>query len=669
MNKNVKIAKILLPLPFSEGFDYSIPEEISLEKNDLVFVPFGKKIHIGLVLDILEIPKPEFQLKPIKNTLKNENFELQKFSDEFVNFLKKQAEYYLTPLGKVFALTISEKFFKKVKERKAREKPLKTFNKAEVQLNDEQKEVYDFLLEKLQKNDFSVCLLDGITGSGKTEVYFEIVKRNLEEGRQSLILLPEILLSTQIIKRFENSFNQTPVIWHSEVTEAQKRKNYFRIASGEAKIVIGARSALHLPYKNLAIIICDEEHDNSYKQEEQTIYNARDMAILRCSLEKTLCILASATPSIETYFNAIKGKYHHLKLSSRYSKISLPEAEIIDMREEKLPAKYFISERVKQEIIDNISNNLQTLLFLNRRGYAPLLLCGKCGFRFESPDTSSWLVLHKNEKGEFYLECHHTGFRMPLPSKCPACQTENSFRSCGPGVQRLSEEVKEIFPNARIAELSSDSFSSFKKAQEFIQKIEAGEVDIIIGTQIIAKGHHFPNLKSVAIIDADLGLDFTDLRASEKVFQVLHQVSGRAGRENIKGKVLIQSYLPNNPVIKTIAANDRDRFLSLEIAERENSHLPPFSRLVAIIISSENDIQAMEFASLIVKNFEQINEVEIFGASKAIFHRYRGEFRYRILLKSAKNFKLQNYINNSLQKIKTPKNIKVKIDVDPYSFS
>ncbi len=665
----IKIAKVLLPLLFDKPFDYLIPNELTIEKNELVFVPFGNKKYIGLVIDIFEAKETSYKLKPIINSLKNEGFSLYSYKEDFINFLTKQSEYYLSPLGKVFSLTISEKYFKKINPKKTSKKESKKPKKSNVELNNEQQECYEYLYQQLIKNKFSVALLDGITGSGKTEVYFELIKQNLKQGKQSLILLPEILLSKQIIKRFQENFEEEPLIWHSEITEAKKRKEYFRIANGEAKIIIGARSALHLPYKNLSLIICDEEHDQSYKQEEQVIYNARDMAILRASIENSLCILASATPSIETYYNAINGKYKHLKLINRYSKIALPEAEIIDMRAEKLSSKNFISERVKEEIIFNLQNNLQTLLFLNRRGYAPLLLCGKCGFRFESPDTSSWLVLHRNEKGDFYLECHHTGYKIPLPNKCPSCGTENSFRSCGPGVQRLSEEVKELFPTANIAELSSDSFSSAKKAEDLINKIESGKIDIIIGTQIIAKGHHFPLLKSVAIIDADLGLDFTDLRASEKVFQVLHQVSGRAGRENIKGKVLIQTYLPNNQVIKAIASNDREKFLDLEIYERQNANLPPFSKLASIIISSTNDYQAEEFANYICKNFEQISEAEIYGPSKAIFHKYKGEFRYRILIKTSKKYKIQNYINSNLSKIKIPKNIKLKIDIDPYSFS
>lgn len=699
------IAKILLPLPFDEAFDYAMPEGTEYEQNEFVCVPFGKKTLYGVIWKITEATETKYKLKPIISSVKELGFNEYKISDSLKKFIEKQAEYTLTPLGKVLSLCYSQNFFKPVREKKSKKADdsenyfVKTpsydgvtqervavqgkNSSAEscrrmtasksgfshINLNNEQQEAYEKLLKDFASGKFSVTLLDGVTGSGKTEVYFKLTQEVLSRGKQVLIMLPEILLTTQIIKRFENIFNQKPVIWHSGIPLAQKKKYFRDIMDGSAGIIIGARSALHLPYKNLGLIVCDEEHDQSYKQEEQVIFNARDMAVLRASIENTQCLLVSATPSAETYYNATSGKYNHIKLHKRYSKIEMPDVEIIDMRLEKLNAKSFISSRLKAEIERNIEAKLQTLLFLNRRGYSPLLLCSKCGFRFESPDTSAWLVLHKNYAGEYYLECHHSGYRMKLPDKCPSCNEADSFRACGPGVQRLMEEAKMLFPNARIIEMSSDNITDAKKAEEVISQITNNEVDIIIGTQIIAKGHHFPGLKTVGVIDADLGLDFADLRAPEKTFQILHQVSGRAGRENIKGDVLLQTYLPEHPVMKALKTNDKEKFLAMELDERHKADLPPFTRLAAIIISSDNDIEAQNFSKEIVSHLAQVKEVSIYGPARAIFHKLRGSFRHRILLKSAKNFNIQNYINNSLQNVKIPKNIKIKFDIDPYSFS
>ncbi len=664
-------AKVLLPLPFNEPFDYAIPEDKDYKINDIVKVPFGKNTYYGVIWDIGESDKVEkkYKLKNIISSAHEDGFECDKISDELKKFIDKQSGYYLSELGKVLSLTYSQKFFKRTKDRKKKEVIQTSKTVRIATLNDEQGAAFNKISAAIDRNEFSVLLLDGITGSGKTEVYFEAARKIIASGKQVLIMLPEILLTSQMIRRFEASFHEKPVIWHSGITELKKKKYFHDIAVGKAKVVIGARSALHLPYKALGLVVCDEEHDQSYKQEEQIIYNARDMAILRSSIEKSICVLISATPSAETYNNAITGKYEHIKLSSRYSKIELPKVEVVDMRVEKLDSKHFISSRLKEEIENNLKNKLQTLLFLNRRGYAPLLLCGKCGYRFESPDTSAWMVIHRKPSGEYYLECHHSGYRMDLPKSCPACNEENTFRSCGPGVQRLTDEIKELYPNAHVAELSSDSISSTVKAEEFIRKVENNEIDIIIGTQIIAKGHHFPGLKTVGIIDADLGLDFTDLRAPEKVFQILHQVSGRAGRENIRGNVLMQTYMPDNKVIQALAKNDRDAFLNFELAERKDAKLPPFSRLASIIISSELDSVAEKHAKFICSELPQIKEVSIYGPAKAVFHRLRGSYRYRILLKTDKSYNIQKYIASSLNNSTIPNNVKVKIDIDPYNFS
>jgi primosomal protein N' (replication factor Y) len=662
-------AKVLLPLPFDKAFDYAIPQGRNYNVGELVMVPFGRKQLYGVIWGLSD--KSDFEdkskIKSIISSAREAGFEMPNLSQKLMDLIEWQADYTITPKGLVLSLALNDRYFKKVKEKKKKEESEKNFEINNFKLNGEQQTAFENIEKRL--GSFSVTLLEGITGSGKTEVYFEAVAKILDSGKQALIMLPEILLTSQMIKRFEKRFGFKPMIWHSVVGEAKRRKAYFDIANGKIKVVVGARSALHLPYKNLGIIIVDEEHDDSYKQEDQVVYNARDIAVLRGKFEDAPVILSSATPSIETYYNAINKKYFHEKITQRFNDAQLAEVELIDMRIDKLPAKDFISNRLRAEIRDNLSKGLQSLLFLNRRGYAPLTICGRCGFRFKSPDTSAWMVMHMNRYGAPYLQCHHSGHIIEMPKACPNCKAEDSFRPCGPGVQRVAEEVKALFPNARIMEMASDTTTSQNKVQEMIEQIEKGEVDIIIGTQIIAKGHHFPSLSLVGVIDGDLGLDFANLRSHEKVFQLLHQVSGRAGRDEHKGKVYIQTFQSENKVMQALVRNDLQTFLEQEVIERKEAGLPPFSRLCAITISAATDLKAAETAKSIISKFERNKEVRIFGPAPALYHEYRGQFRYRILIKTARNYNIQKYVRAYLDGIKMPAGTKMKIDVDPYSFS
>lgn len=660
------VAKILLPLPFEE-FDYLIPPSKDFAVGDFVEVPFRNKRLIGLITSFEDIEEPKFKLKYIIANMREKGFELPTLKPEFLEFVKKQSDYYLQEKGGVFDLCFSAKFFKESK-RKQKEK-IKIYRKKikKTLLNDEQQNAYKTILNSSGK--FSVTLLDGVTGSGKTEVFFELAEDIANQGKQALIMLPEIFLTSQIVSRFEERFADDAVIWHSAISEAKKKKYFFDIINGRAKIIIGARSALQLPYHNLGLIVCDEEHDTSYKQDEGVVYNARDMAVLRGKIENIPVILSSATPSIETLNNVAEGKYSEVKLTKRYSKTELPQIELIDMRANKLPANQFISEQLKKEVQKTLDKKKQVMLFLNRRGFSPLVICNSCGHRIKSPDTSAWMVLHYDRNKNPYLECHHSGYKTALPEKCPNCKEAGTFKPCGPGVQRIADEARLLFPNHKILEMASDTMTSKKKADDFLNSIISGEAEIIIGTQIIAKGHHFPDLQMVGVVDADLGLDFTDLRAGEKSFQLLQQVSGRAGREKEQGKVFLQTYNPEHPVLVAIKNYDREGFIKYEMEQRKLGNLPPFSKFTSLIISGRDEFETLKFSKEVTAKLIHTKGVKILGPAEAIFHELRGWFRYRLLLVCAKNYNIQNYIRKSFKDLKIPNEMKLKIDIDPYNFS
>lgn len=531
--------------------------------------------------------------------------------------------------------------------------------------NKAQQAAADELVARVTDEKFSVTLLDGVTGSGKTEVYFAAVKKALEQGKQALVLMPEIALTTQFISRFTKRFGIAPVTWHSHLTPAQRRRHLKAIVHGQANVILGARSALFLPYKSLGLVVIDEEHDSSYKQEEGIFYNARDLAIKRAQIEEMPVMLVSATPSLETFHNAQSGKYHWVKLPGRFADAQMPSLKIIDMRAEKIPRTQFLSPSLLAAVKETLEKNEQVMLYLNRRGYAPLTLCRTCGHRIECPRCSAWMVQHRTHSG---LMCHHCGWHAAPPKNCPHCNAPDSLAAIGPGVERIEDEVRAHFPDKRIAVLSSDTQKSMSVLSDTIDKITNKEIDILIGTQIVAKGHHFPQLTLVGVVDADLGLGGGDLRAGERTFQILQQVSGRAGRGDKPGQVLLQSFMPDHRIIKSIVSGDRDAFLEVETQERLQSGMPPAGRLAGIIVSAKKEADARRFADHLAQIAPVVNGVKILGPAQAPIFKLRHQFRYRILVKTTRHIALQKFLTEWVLPQHPPSGVRVQIDIDPYSF-
>ena len=533
-------------------------------------------------------------------------------------------------------------------------------------LNPAQTRAADELRDALQTKKFSVSLLDGVTGSGKTEVYFEAVAEVIKQGRQALILLPEIALTTRFLDRFAERFGNRPAEWHSAIAPRKRARTWEGVAKGEISVVAGARSALFLPFKNLSLIIVDEEHDPAYKQEDGVHYHARDMAVVRGSLAGASVVLTSATPSIETENNARRGRYRRLQLSERFSGTEVPQLEAIDLKKEGPRKGRWISPRLETAIKETVARGEQALLFLNRRGYAPLTLCRSCGFRMRCVNCDTWLVEHRYRKR---LVCHHCGFDMPPPQRCPKCETADSFVPIGPGVERLEEEIRTAFPEARTLVLSSDMSGGVERLRAELEAVTNRDVDIVIGTQLVAKGHHFPGLALVGIIDADLGLNYGDPRAAERTFQLLHQVVGRAGRESAGGRGLLQTYQPDHPVMKALLAGDRDAFYDSEIAAREEAGLPPFGRMVAIIVSAKEGPAAEAHARKLAAHAPLSDDVRLLGPAEAPLSMIRGRHRWRLLVSSPRNFELSKYVREWLEAPPPPRgSLRVEIDVDPQSF-
>jgi primosomal protein N' (replication factor Y) len=515
-------------------------------------------------------------------------------------------------------------------------------------------------------NGFSVTLLDGVTSSGKTEVYFEAIAEAVARGRQSLILMPEIALTGQFLDRFAARFGTRPAEWHSELTPRRRSRTWYAVAAGEVSVVAGARSALFLPYADLGLIVVDEEHDAAYKQEDGVHYHARDMAVVRGHIARIPVVLASATPSIETEVNARRGRYRRLHLPERFGGSRLPGIEAIDLTREGPPRGRFVAPRLAGAVKIALERKEQALLFLNRRGYAPLTLCRACGFRFSCPNCDAWLVDHRFRR---QLVCHHCGFFTPRPPSCPKCQASDSFVACGPGVERLEEEAAALFPNARIMVLSSDLMATAERLREELKEIAEGHVDIIIGTQLVAKGHHFPRLNLVGIVDADLGLSNGDPRAAERTFQLLHQVAGRAGRETGRGYGYLQTHQPNHPVMRAIVAGDRDAFYATEIEARERAHYPPFGRLASLVISGPDRPSAEGFARRLAGAAPRGEAVRVLGPAEAPIAVIRGRHRFRLLVKAPRAFDLSGYLRGWLARApKAEAGARLEVDVDPMSF-
>lgn len=719
--------KVLLPLPFNEPFDYQTAYDVVV--GQIVKVPFGKDVLPGCVWQT--DATPQVDIKKIKNVIQVTPF--PPLSSQLRKFISFVADYNMAPLGMVLKMVLSVKqvfgdpkmlklyelsgktlsdaklknsssrwrvidFLKKGAYSRAEialgagvsDSVIKTLIEAQVlrevtkeakktftppvcgyqkvDLTKEQQAAADFLCAKTGAG-FGVTLLNGVTGSGKTEVYFEAVEKAFAAGKQVLILVPEIGLTSQWLGRFEKRFGVRPCEWHSALTPKERVDNWKAVINNEVKIVIGARSALFLPFACLGLIVVDESHDASFKQEDFVNYQGRDMAVARAKFEHLHLILSTATPDLETVCNVDAKKYDEVKLSSRYAAAQLPQITIVDLKKNK-PVKgdwgtSWLSPVVCDKLKSNLHKGEQSVLFLNRRGYAPLVICRDCGYKIQCPHCSAWLTEHLRANK---LICHHCGYTTEIPQCCPDCHSADGLTACGPGVERIAEEVKYRLPEARVKVLSSDFVTNFKEVQSVIKEMEEGKIDILIGTQILAKGHHFPDLTFVGIVDADLGLMGSDLRAAERTFQLLSQVAGRAGRGSKKGEVYIQTLHPENAVLQALVNNNRDEFYSLEKKMREIASMPPFGRLAAIIISSSHKQDAENTAITLGKTAFNGNGVMTLGPAPAPLFMLRGKYRYRLLLKTAKNIKIQDVIRRWMQRTPLNSTAHIEIDIDPYSF-
>ncbi|WGW04081.1 primosomal protein N' [Tropicibacter oceani] len=534
-------------------------------------------------------------------------------------------------------------------------------------LTEDQSAAAERLRASVRADSYGTTLLKGVTGSGKTEVYLEAVAEALRQGRQALVLLPEIALSAEFLTRVEARFGAKPAEWHSGVTMTDRRRTWRMVAEGHAQLVVGARSALFLPYQNLGLIVVDEEHDTSYKQDEGVMYNARDMAVLRASILGAQVVLATATPSLESWANAEAGKYDKLVLTSRFGEAVLPEMRSIDMRGEKLPSNRWISSQLETAVKQRMERGEQALLFLNRRGYAPVTLCRACGQQIGCPHCDARMVEHRFLQR---LVCHQCGENTPIPTTCPSCQAEDRLAPVGPGVERMAEEAQELFEGARIAVLSSDLYGTARELKAHIENIAQGGADIIIGTQLVAKGHNFPLLTLVGVIDADLGLQGSDLRAAERTFQLMRQVAGRAGRADKPGVAMLQTYQPEHPVIRAILAGDEESFWRAEAEERRAAGMPPYGRLAGIILSGGEAQQVFDLGNHLARNDAALRRVGavVYGPAPAPIARVRGRHRVRLLVKAPKGVALQGAISDWVAPIKLRGDLRLAIDIDPQSF-
>jgi primosomal protein N' (replication factor Y) len=512
---------------------------------------------------------------------------------------------------------------------------------------------------------FSVTLLEGVTGSGKTEVYLEAIAECLRVGRQALVLLPEIALSSQWLERFQRRFGVAPAVWHSDLTSRVRRVTWRAVAEGAAPVVVGARSALFLPFPDLGLVVVDEEHETAFKQEEGVVYHARDMAVVRARFCQAPAVLVSATPSLETVANVEAGRYARLSLPTRHAGAALPEVAAIDLRETPPERGRFLAPPLVAAVQATLARGEQAMLFLNRRGYAPLTLCRHCGHRMECPNCTAWLVEHRARRE---LQCHHCGHAIPIPAECPACGAANSLAAVGPGVERITEEAAALFPAARRLVMASDTMPGPHAAAEASRAIAAREVDLIIGTQIVAKGWHFPHLTLVGVVDADLGLAGGDLRAAERTVQLLHQVAGRAGRAEAPGRVLLQTFSPEHPVMQALVAGDLAGFMASEAAQRRPGHWPPYGRLAALIVSADSALLADALARDLGRTAPLGEGLQVLGPAPAPLAILRGRHRRRLLLKTRRDVAVQPILRAWLAQVTVPRGARVDVDVDPVSF-
>ncbi|HEY0648318.1 primosomal protein N' [Phenylobacterium sp.] len=714
-----RIASVLIPMPLPEAFDYAEPEGMGLEPGDQVAVPLGPRLIRGVVTELRAALGGNRPLKPVAERLED-----PRLPPGTVEFIQWAARYAVDAPGQPLAIALrgarapkprptrvvvatgaqpARPTAARAKVLAAAAAPMPAAELARAagvssgvvkglvdegvlevremvaearfeppdltrpgsDLNASQAAAADAL--KAAVGGFGVTLLDGVTGSGKTEVYLEAAAAALaaDPEAQVLILLPEIALTQAVIARVTARFGAAPGEWHSDVAPPNRRRVWEGAASGDCRIVVGARSALFLPFRRLKLIVVDEEHDGSFKQEDGFIYHARDLAVVRGRIEDAAVVLASATPSLETLRNAEAGRYRWLKLSARHGTARLPDIELIDLRETPPEAGRWLSPPLVAAMGETWARGEQTLLFLNRRGYAPLVLCKACGERMTAPDTDSWLVEHRYTGR---LVCHLTGFSMPKPAACPHCAAKDSLVSIGPGVERVEEEARALFPEARIAVFSSDTVFDAREARRLVETMAAGEIDILVATQAAAKGHNFPKLTLVGVVDADLGLRGGDLRAAERTYQLLAQATGRAGRRDRPGRALLQTYAPEHAVMQALKAQDRDAFVEAEMAERELAGLPPFGRLAAVIASGPDAAQLEAFVQGMASVAPNTPGVAVYGPADAPLGLVRGRRRKRFLVRADRTVDLSAYMAAWRARVKPPGQIRVAIDIDPYSF-
>ena len=653
-----KFAEILLPNALNDNFSYLCLENQCV--GDIVLVEFGRQKIWGLVVKLSNQITSDFAHHKIKNILAIHPW--LKLSRHQIDFIESTASYNLANRGMVLKSMIG--IINSDKTDKAAisyQQKIDHDNFRLKTLTLEQKIIFEDIYAEI--NNSHTFLLDGVTGSGKTEIFFAVIAEIIKNAQESqiLIILPEIALTSQLMTRFEEQFGFLPALWHSKISKKLKREIYYGIFNGDVKVIIGARSALFLPFKNLRLIVIDEEHDSSLKQEDVFNFHARDMAILKSKIENFPVILSSATPAIESYNNAQKGKYKKFLLKQKFG--SKNHIELVDMRQEKLDNKFVLSNKLRTEIAQNLQLNKQTLLFLNRRGYAPVSLCKSCGKKYDCPNCDFHLVLHKNKN---LLICHHCGHQEKVAKKCKYCQEENALISVGTGVEKLQEEVNHFFPDARIAMITSDNIKNFTDVERVVKDISSGSIDIIIGTQIISKGYDFANLNLVGIVEADSMLFSSDLRALERAFQTFTQVIGRAGRRQENGKVIIQTYNPQNLLFEKILLDDKENFYQFELANRQLLNLPPFSQMVRFEISAKNENDAKNFAKNLLKQFPIDDKIEIFGPAPAPLQKLKNRHHFLLHLKTDKKVNLQKLICAVKSNLIDDKKYRIRININPY---
>jgi primosomal protein N' (replication factor Y) len=717
-----KIVHVLLPYPFPGPFDYAAPADLNLTPGDIVLVPLNRRQEVGVVWDANGGPEvAAAKLKPVTTRL-----DAPAMTAPLRRLIDWIAGYTLTPPGLVLGMALRVNALSPpapvpgwqaapvpegARLTPQRKRVLAVLGHrvlpgaelarvadvgssvvrgmveaellvaapvpvaapfglpnpafAEPELSVAQAAVANDLRGAVAAKTFSVTLLDGVTGSGKTEVYLEAVAAAVAAGRQALILLPEIALSAQFLARFERRFGVAPAVWHSDLASRTRRMTWRAVADGQASVVVGARSALFLPFPDLGLVIVDEEHETAFKQEDGVVYHARDMAVVRARLSSAPAILVSATPSLESLANVEAGRYRHVQLAARHGGASLPDIELVDLRESQPARGRFLSPVLIEAVSATFARGEQAMLFLNRRGYAPLTLCRACGHRLACPNCTAWLVEHRARK---QLTCHHCGHTESIPPACPVCKAEGTLAPIGPGVERITEEAALVFPDARRLVMASDTMPGPLAAAEAARAIEAREVDLIIGTQIVAKGWHFPHLTLVGVVDADLGLAGGDLRAAERTVQLLHQVSGRAGRAEAPGRVLLQTAAPMHPVMQALAAGDLAAFYERESEARRPGHWPPYGRLAALIVSADTPAEADSCAQALGRAAPRGDGLVVLGPAPAPLAILRGRHRRRLLLKTRRDIAVQPLLQDWLAQVKVTRGVRVDVDVDPVSF-